>query len=60
MQLKSVQSNTAMANTLAIRRARPRVGVEHVYTLNGSELRDMLIDGQWVTVSATAVPSQVV
>ncbi|WP_244097101.1 hypothetical protein [Burkholderia ambifaria] len=45
---------------MAIRPARPRVGGEHVYTLNGSELRDVLIEGRWVTLSATAAPSQAV
>ena len=58
MQLKSVQSTVANGITVAIRPGRPRVGVEHVYTLNGSELRDVLIDGRWVTLSATATPSQ--
>ncbi|MGU7775695.1 hypothetical protein ACV229_36770 [Burkholderia sp. MR1-5-21] len=58
MQLKSFQSSTLTAFTVATRPARPRVGVEHAYTLNGSELRDVLIDGRWVTLSATAAPSQ--
>ncbi|ACB69185.1 hypothetical protein BamMC406_6785 (plasmid) [Burkholderia ambifaria MC40-6] len=60
MQLKSAQSKVANGITVAIRPARPRVGGEHVYTLNGSELRDVLIEGRWVTLSATATPSQAV
>ncbi|VWD52831.1 conjugal transfer protein TrbG/VirB9/CagX [Burkholderia lata] len=31
------------------------VGTEHVYELNGSRLRDVLVNGRWVTVAATAV-----
>jgi len=60
MQLKSAQSKVANGITVAICPARPRVGREHVYTLNGSELRDVLIEGRWVTLSATATPSQAV
>lgn len=36
--------------TIAVRAAAPRRGAEHVYTLNGSRLRDILVDGRWVTV----------
>ncbi|WP_028218885.1 hypothetical protein [Paraburkholderia oxyphila] len=39
--------------TLAARAATQRAGREHVYMLNGSRLRDVLIDGRWVTVSVT-------
>lgn len=34
-------------------RGIPRTGHEHVYTINGSRLRDLLVDGQWVTVSVS-------
>lgn len=39
--------------TLAARAATQRAGREHVYMLNGSRLRDLLIDGRWLTVSVT-------
>jgi hypothetical protein len=39
--------------THAVRAATPRTGGEHVYTLNGSHLRDLLVDGQWITVYVT-------
>ncbi|WP_240462130.1 hypothetical protein [Burkholderia sp. Nafp2/4-1b] len=45
---------------MAIRPARSRLGGEHVYKLNGSELRDVLIDGRCVTLSVTATPSHAV
>ncbi len=54
MQLKSLESRGASAVTIAIRPARRRVGSEHVYELNGSLLRDVLVDGRWLTVQATA------
>ncbi|HDR8993152.1 MAG: hypothetical protein ACN6QT_06170 [Burkholderia contaminans] len=60
MQLKSAQSKVANGIPVAGRPARPRVGGDHVYTLNGSELRDVLIDGRWVTLSVTATPLQAV
>ncbi len=47
------QSFAVSCNTLSVRAANPRGGREHVYTLNGSRLRDILVDGQWVTVSVT-------
>lgn len=39
--------------TLAMRAAAPRRGAEHVYTLNGSRLRDVLVDGHWITVTVS-------
>lgn len=47
------QSFAVLSNTLSSRAATPRAGREHVYTLNGSRLRDVLVDGQWITVSVT-------
>ncbi|WP_238467137.1 hypothetical protein [Paraburkholderia tagetis] len=35
------------------RAGSPRTGHEHVYTINGSRLRDVLVDGQWITVSVS-------
>jgi hypothetical protein len=29
----------------------PRVGTNHTYTLNGTLMRDVLVEGQWITVS---------
>jgi hypothetical protein len=31
-----------------------RAGSEHTYVLNGSRLRDVFVDGQWITVSVSA------
>ncbi|CAB3808849.1 hypothetical protein LMG28688_06862 [Paraburkholderia caffeinitolerans] len=39
--------------TCTSRAASPRTGHEHVYTLNGSRLRDVVVDGQWLTVSVS-------
>ncbi|MBB3262258.1 hypothetical protein F4827_006392 [Paraburkholderia bannensis] len=49
----SKQSSAVLSNTLSVRAATPRGGREHVYELNGSRLRDVYVDGQWVTVSVT-------
>ena len=42
-----------MAVTVSVRRVQPRVGTTHTYILNGTLLRDVLVDGCWVTVSAS-------
>lgn len=47
------QSCAVSCITLSVRAATPRGGREHVYTLNGSRLRDVYVDGQWITVSVT-------
>jgi len=39
--------------TRSARAASPRAGREHVYTLNGSRLRDVFVGGQWITVSVS-------
>ena len=44
-------SSVVSCPALAVRPSTPRMGREHVYTLNGSRLRDILVDGRWVTVS---------
>lgn len=54
--MKSKQSCNAaniMAITVSARPAQPRVGTTHTYTLNGTQLRDVLVDGRWVTLSAS-------
>ncbi|OUL91310.1 hypothetical protein [Paraburkholderia hospita] len=38
--------------TVSVRSALPRSGNTHVYVLNGSLLRDVLVDGKWVTFHA--------
>lgn len=43
----------AEAVTLSARRCNPRVGSTHTYVLNGTLLRDVLVDGRWVTVHAS-------
>ena len=49
----SLQSHTirVAAVTVSSRPARPRTGIDHTYVLNGSRLRDVLVDGRWLTVS---------
>lgn len=44
--------------TVSVRLVRPRAGTTHTYELNGTLLRDVLVDGQWVTVS-TGIPQPV-
>jgi hypothetical protein len=44
------------AVTVSVRPAVPRSGNTHLYVLNGSLLRDVLVDDKWVTVQ-TADPS---
>lgn len=43
--------STVTSITLDVRATTPRNGREHIYTLNGSRLRDVLVDGRWVTVA---------
>ncbi|MCC8397641.1 hypothetical protein LJ656_34430 [Paraburkholderia sp. MMS20-SJTR3] len=38
--------------TVSVRPAAPRSGNTHAHVLNGSLLRDVLVDGKWVTVQA--------
>lgn len=37
------------AVTISVRPATPRVGNTHTYVLNGTLMRDVLVDGKWVT-----------
>ncbi|KGW78523.1 MULTISPECIES: hypothetical protein [Burkholderia] len=55
MKLKSKSADRVRSLTVSIRPKPARMGTEHVYDLNGSRLRDVLVNGQWVTVAATAV-----
>jgi hypothetical protein len=51
--------NDVATITVAVRPAKPRVGNVHSYVLNDTLLRDVLIDGRWVTVAATAASGTV-
>ncbi|MEM5314191.1 hypothetical protein [Paraburkholderia sp. JHI869] len=54
------QPSVVSSITRTSRAASPRTGHEHVYTFNGSRLRDVLVDGQWITVSVSEpVPQRV-
>ncbi|WP_205790375.1 hypothetical protein [Burkholderia sp. Ac-20353] len=55
MNLKSTMIAPARSLTISMRPKPVRTGTEHVYELNGSRLRDVLVDGRWVMVAATAV-----
>ncbi|WP_175891283.1 hypothetical protein [Burkholderia cepacia] len=55
MKLKSNAAVLHRSLTVSVRPKHVRMGTEHVYELNGSRLRDVLVDGRWVTVAATAV-----
>jgi hypothetical protein len=39
--------------THAVRPLTRRTGSEHTYVLNGSRLRDVFVDGRWITVSVS-------
>jgi hypothetical protein len=53
--MKSKQSMFARteAITVSVRPCSPRVGTTHNYVLNGTLLRDALVNGRWVTVQAS-------
>ncbi|MDA3669979.1 hypothetical protein PFF91_28690 [Burkholderia cenocepacia] len=55
MKLKSNSAALVRSLTVSIRPKPIRMGTEHVYELNGSRLRDVLVNGRWVTVATTAV-----
>jgi hypothetical protein len=39
--------------THAVRPLTCRTGSEYTYVLNGSRLRDVFVDGRWITVSVS-------
>jgi hypothetical protein len=41
------------AITVSVRASTPRVGTTHTYVLNGTLMRDVLVDGKWVTLHAS-------
>lgn len=45
------------AVTVAARSTPPRVGTTHTYVLNGALLRDVLVDGRWVTFHVARAPA---
>lgn len=45
------------AVTLSVRPCSPRVGSTHNYVLNGTLMRDVLVNGEWVTVH-TSEPAE--
>ena len=55
MTLKSRSTELVRTLTVSIRPKPIRIGTEHVYELNGSRLRDALVNGRWVTVATMAV-----
>lgn len=55
MKLKSNSVALHRNLTVSVRPKPIRMGTEHVYELNGSRLRDVLVNGRWVTVATTAV-----
>ncbi|WGS55051.1 hypothetical protein LFL96_36865 (plasmid) [Paraburkholderia sp. D15] len=46
------------ALTLAVRPAAPRIGTIHTYDLNGTTMRDVLIDGKWITTVVAVANTQ--
>jgi hypothetical protein len=40
------------AVTVSVRDSTPRVGTTHIYVLNGTLMRDVLVGGKWVTLHA--------
>ena len=55
MKQKSRSTELVRTLTVSIRPKPIRIGTEHVYELNGSRLRDVLVNGRWVTVATMAV-----
>jgi hypothetical protein len=53
--MKSKQAILARteAITVSVRPCTPRTGTTHTYVLNGTLLRDVLVDGHWVTRHAS-------
>lgn len=42
------------AITVSVRPAAPRLGNTYTYVLNGTLMRDVLVDGKWTTVHAAS------
>jgi hypothetical protein len=51
MQSLALSFSGNAASTTLRRQSTPRVGTLHTSRLNGSLLRDVLVDGRWLTVS---------
>lgn len=52
-----MHSSVVRSTTHAVREAMPRCGREHEYMLNGSRLRDVLVDGRWIAVNVSEPPA---
>jgi hypothetical protein len=51
MQTTRSRTRAAKTLTVGIRPAQPRMGTTHTYEINGSRIRDVLVDGKWITVA---------
>ncbi|WP_199545286.1 hypothetical protein [Paraburkholderia kururiensis] len=54
MKTQHIFHDQVRAVTVAVRPAGRRMGTTHTYVLNGTLLRDVLLDGRWVTLGASA------
>jgi hypothetical protein len=54
MKSKLAMNGRTEAITASVRAATRRVGSTHSYVLNGTLMRDVLVDGKWVTLHASA------
>lgn len=54
MKAQQIFNQRVQAVTVAVRPAQRRIGTTHAYVLNGTLLRDVLLDGRWVTFGASA------
>ncbi|CAE6963268.1 hypothetical protein [Paraburkholderia domus] len=55
--MQSNRNSTGVAKTLTvgIRPTQPRMGTTHTYEMNGTRIRDVLVDGKWLTVSVEPI-----
>ncbi|WP_042303852.1 hypothetical protein [Paraburkholderia kururiensis] len=56
MKAQHIFNDRVQAVTVDIRPAGRRMGTTHTYVLNGTLLRDVLLDGRWVTFGVSAPP----
>ncbi|MGF6997454.1 hypothetical protein [Paraburkholderia sp. GAS32] len=53
MKKKYDQYARTEAVTVSVRPSTPRAGVVHTYVLNGTLMRDIRVDGKWITHHAS-------
>lgn len=53
MKLKQDLYARTEAVTVSVRPCSPRAGTTHTYVLNSTLMRDVLVDGRWVTHHAS-------